>query len=202
VHGAISNPLEHEGGHPFLLTMFKWLSSRKVGYGKAGGLFCYPPCRKAKTMDSNIIKKDKVTYYKNFIIRTSGELILTPTELSFQARNKKIFSIPVSSILNVRVFKGVGYGVDKMDIRYTDSDKEKIVKFEHIFYMAAIQLGGAARLQQNYFSPWEQAIETARSAKQTPVSDFSALEQLSALKDKGIITEQEFNTKKKQILGL
>jgi len=34
------------------------------------------------------------------------------------------------------------------------------------------------------------------------LGDLDELEKLASLKDKGIITEEEFNTKKKQILGI
>lgn len=45
----------------------------------------------------------------------------------------------------------------------------------------------------------EQRISSSVPAK---TSDLDELEKLAALKDKGIITEEEFNTKKKQLLGL
>jgi hypothetical protein len=38
--------------------------------------------------------------------------------------------------------------------------------------------------------------------KAKPTSNISDLEKLADLKNKGIITEEEFNAKKKQILGL
>lgn len=48
-----------------------------------------------------------------------------------------------------------------------------------------------------------QAIPTAlRSNKPPKVDIYVELEKLSDLKEKGIITEEEFNSKKKQILGL
>jgi len=44
--------------------------------------------------------------------------------------------------------------------------------------------------------------ETQQSEKKGGSSDLEALEKLAALKNKGIITEEEFNAKKKQILGI
>jgi hypothetical protein len=37
---------------------------------------------------------------------------------------------------------------------------------------------------------------------QNQISEADELEKLAALKDKGILTEEEFNQKKKQILGI
>tara|TARA_B100001057_G_scaffold462076_1_gene514705 strand:- start:416 stop:853 length:438 start_codon:yes stop_codon:yes gene_type:complete len=45
-----------------------------------------------------------------------------------------------------------------------------------------------------------KAKETSQSA--APVSDADELKKYAELKDQGIITEEEFNAKKKQILGL
>ena len=43
---------------------------------------------------------------------------------------------------------------------------------------------------------------TQTSKSQKPSSDLDELEKLARLKEKGIITEEEFNQKKKQILGI
>lgn len=45
-------------------------------------------------------------------------------------------------------------------------------------------------------------IEDAKQGKLSTHSGFNDLEQLASLKEKGIITQEEFDAKKKQILGL
>ena len=47
----------------------------------------------------------------------------------------------------------------------------------------------------------QQGIRTS-IPNSKPVKDYNELEKLAELKDKGIITEEEFQAKKKQILGL
>ena len=50
------------------------------------------------------------------------------------------------------------------------------------------------RTQPGYMEPMQQAV---------PVDDTTAqLQQLAALKDQGILTQEEFDAKKKQILGI
>lgn len=50
----------------------------------------------------------------------------------------------------------------------------------------------------------EAIEEKMRSNEKVEIktSDLDQLEKLAELKEKGIITEEEFNAKKKQILGL
>lgn len=58
----------------------------------------------------------------------------------------------------------------------------------------------AAAAQQGYD---EGAQAQAAPAPEPAAEDLTAqLEQLAALKDKGILTEEEFQAKKKQILGI
>jgi membrane protease subunit (stomatin/prohibitin family) len=57
----------------------------------------------------------------------------------------------------------------------------------------------AAAAQQGY----DQGAQGAQAAQAAPEADLTAqLEQLAELKDKGILTEEEFEAKKKQILGI
>jgi hypothetical protein len=58
--------------------------------------------------------------------------------------------------------------------------------------------------QKNAFTAIRDAIDNrlANLSNNSQVAMFSDLEKLSELKDKGIITEDDFNAKKKQILGL
>jgi len=49
-----------------------------------------------------------------------------------------------------------------------------------------------------------QAIATSEKVEQTPeaIDNLSQIEKLAELRDKGILTEEEFSAKKKQLLGL
>ena len=51
-------------------------------------------------------------------------------------------------------------------------------------------------------APPSQPSMGAPSRSSSDISPLDALEQLATLRDKGIITEEEFNAKKKQLLGL
>jgi membrane protease subunit (stomatin/prohibitin family) len=65
--------------------------------------------------------------------------------------------------------------------------------------------GRVARRQQNrYAAQDQQAYEAQAQAPAAPAEpDYAAeLEQLAQLKTQGIITEDEFEAKKKQILGI
>ncbi|HSW79539.1 MAG TPA: SHOCT domain-containing protein [Candidatus Saccharimonadales bacterium] len=64
-----------------------------------------------------------------------------------------------------------------------------------------------SRRQYNKWSAQDQQAEEeqdqGQQAEQAPVDDTTAqLEQLAQLKNQGILTEEEFTAKKKQILGI
>ncbi len=152
----------------------------------------------------NIIKKEgKIQYKKSFFSNTRGELVLTTTELYHQDRkSKKLVSIPVKDIINVRTAKGASTASD-MYVTYRAEGKEQTAHFMYFsLFNSSLAMGELARVQANYFAPWQQAIEELRSGKKSNGGNVSELEQLATLKDKGIITEAEFTAKKKQLLGL
>lgn len=51
-------------------------------------------------------------------------------------------------------------------------------------------------------SPAEPAVVQATSQSATTEDTVSQLKQFAELRDQGVLTEEEFNAKKKQILGL
>lgn len=64
-----------------------------------------------------------------------------------------------------------------------------------------------SRSQQPHFDELKAEIDRIRDSLDrevpaAPMSGLDELEKLAALKDKGVITEDEFQEKKKQILGL
>lgn len=67
-------------------------------------------------------------------------------------------------------------------------------------------VGGAVAHNQANKQQAAQAQEAANSQSVAPATDtnqqFSELEKLGQLKDQGILTQEEFDAKKAQILGL
>jgi membrane protease subunit (stomatin/prohibitin family) len=67
--------------------------------------------------------------------------------------------------------------------------------------------GRVARRQANRYAEQDQAAYEQQMPAQAPAApaepDYAAeLEQLAQLKNQGILTEEEFDAKKKQILGI
>ena len=157
-----------------------------------------------KIMDEPIIKKeDKLRYRGGFMNKPYGTLTLTAVTLSFQSGKKMLFAIPVKKIVSVNTKKGLGGGSDCLVIFYRDDEKEKQVAVEHFYAALGVALGGLAQLGPAYFASWELAINNARFGKtQANSGGIDDLEKLAELKQKGIITEEEFIAKKKQILGI
>jgi hypothetical protein len=75
---------------------------------------------------------------------------------------------------------------------------------------AAVVAGTAGRVQRRQQARYaQQDTQAAQPAAQAPAAQAPApddtaaqLQQLAALKDQGILTEEEFAAKKKQILGI
>jgi hypothetical protein len=154
--------------------------------------------------NEQIIKKESgLTYKKGFLSQFKGSLILTATELSFETKDKKQFSILLKDVLNSRAKKGLGNGLDYLIITYIETGKEKKAEFEHMNFMGGLAVGNLSQLKEPYFKSWESQIEDTRLNKNKQItSGIDDLEKLADLKQKGIITEEEFLTKKKQILGM
>lgn len=154
-------------------------------------------------MEQILKKEDKLKYKGGFFRNASGSLVLTNNVLYFETkRGKKVFDIPLKSIQSVNCKKGVGMGVEHMYVIYQENGKEKKVKIEHYAFVSAMTIGNLSRLSM-YFSSWEQTINDARFGRSTAASGgLDNLEKLAELKQKGILTEEEFQAKKKQLLAL
>jgi len=132
----------------------------------------------------------------------SGSLVLTSAELYFEKKKKRLFSTALKDIQSINCKKGIGTGVDHMFVIYQENGKENRAKIEHFGFFSAMTIGNLSRLSL-YFASWEKAINDARFRKnETGVGELDSLEKLADLKQKGIITEEEFSAKKKQILGI
>ena len=91
-------------------------------------------------------------------------------------------------------------GIEHLEILYRVNGKEDKATFENQTLTGLI-VGGISRAESLYFADWQKTIEDLRNGN-GQTSDLDDLEKLSGLKDKGIITEDEFKAKKKQLLGL
>lgn len=71
---------------------------------------------------------------------------------------------------------------------------------------AALQQQAVDQAAQQAYVTGQQDALAQQAAAAAPVDDFSAqlvqIQQLSALKDQGLLTEEEFAAKKAQILGI
>lgn len=154
-------------------------------------------------MAEQILKKeDSLKFIGGLFNSGTGILVLTSTELYLENKSKRLFSTALKDILSINCKKGIGTGVDHMFVIYQKDGKENRAKIEHFSFFSAMTIGNLSRLAL-YFSSWEQAINDARFHKnETNIGGFDSIEKLAELKQKGIITEEEFSAKKKQILGI
>ena len=63
-------------------------------------------------------------------------------------------------------------------------------------------LAGTFGVREDFSSRQEPAAEYAAAPAEPPPSDLDELEQLGQLRDRGVLTEEEFVMKKRQILGM
>jgi len=156
--------------------------------------------------ENEIIKQEsKITLCDGTPLGKMGELTLTPTTLKFYRQKNFLlkevnFTIPLNSIISVNAQKAtIASNTDYLIIICKDiNGQQQTLKFQHVMFNMESTIGVV------YFKSWEDAIQKARTQKDEtrPTSNLDELEKLAGLKDKGIITEEEFQLKKKQILGI
>ncbi|MDD4332555.1 MAG: SHOCT domain-containing protein [Patescibacteria group bacterium] len=155
--------------------------------------------------DEKIIKKESNLIYDNGKLfgKKKGSLVLTQNEIYFLCLSKKIFNIPLKNITNVRAKKGVMAGYDFLDISYNEEGKNRTKTIERRSYVNGLVLGHLDKIAEPFFRSWEKIIEDARLGKDNKSgSNYDEIEKLADMKNRGIITEEEFQTKKKQLLGI
>jgi len=153
-------------------------------------------------IEEKIIKKEDKLNCKVGLFGKRGGLVLTITELYFLSGKTKVFSTSLKDIISTSARKGLGNGIDHLFVIFNENGKEKKIKIEHMAFWSGVAMGNLTQLREPYFKSWEAAIEDARFGKSTPQDNLGDLEKLADLKEKGIITEDEFQAKKKQLLGL
>lgn len=156
--------------------------------------------------EEKIIKKEQV-----FIKMMPGFLILTPTRLYFEynagffkVKLKTLFDIPINDIVNVEASKDFVSTSYILKIRHQQDGKEYEEKCTKSGW-SPFKGRDAFKIESNLFSEWVRSIEETRNGthdKKSTLCEFHQLERLAQLKEKGIITQDEFDRKKKMILGL
>ena len=156
-------------------------------------------------MEESIIKKEEV-----FVGMMPGFLILPPSRLYFEyntgffkVTTKVLFDIQVNNIINVEAEKNHFTTTYILKIRHEKDGKEYLEKCNKQGW-SPFKGTGAFKVEANLFNDWVRSIEEARAGRYNNKSnsDFGQLEKLAELKDKKIITQAEFEKKKKLILGL
>lgn len=147
-------------------------------------------------------KEDGLKYIRSGFRKTKwGTLTVTKHDLYFVSKKgEELLRVPISNIVSVNTSKS-----DRADfllLIYTDSGNERRAQLAHIktgLGSMTIFPDGSA----NHFASWEQSINDARFRRTADTSSsLSDLERLAALKDRGILTADEFAAKKKELLGL
>lgn len=158
-------------------------------------------------MDEQIIKKDECLYRKSAVTKVKGNLVLTHSKLCFYKKKllggeSLIIEIPIKSIVSTNAKKAFGYGIEHLIVLYKTDKKEERVTFEKISVASWVG-GGLSRLENLWFSEWVKLIDDLRFGKMSQNrSSVDDLEKLAKLKEKGIITEEEFKKKKSKLLEL
>lgn len=159
-----------------------------------------------------LIQKVNPQKYDNVFEGRSGTLILTETGviikrsgalLSGHAAGEK--NIPYKSITAVQ-FKKAGITVGFLQLTLQGGVEAKGGALEAVKDENTITFGTEEKTQEfeRAKNIIEQKIVEANNTNtaSSNINDLDQLEKLASLKDKGIITEEEFHAKKKQILKL
>jgi hypothetical protein len=159
-----------------------------------------------------LIQKVNPQKYDNIFEGRSGTLILTETGVTIKRSGGLLSShgtgeknIPYRSITAVQ-FKRAGLTVGFIQLTLKGGVEAKGGAFEAVTDENTVTFGTEEKTREfeKAKSIIEQKIISANST--SPASsnnnDLDQLEKLASLKEKGIISEEEFQAKKKMILGL
>jgi hypothetical protein len=142
----------------------------------------------------------------------NGTLILTDTSVVIKRGLKGVLlgggslrgdkSIPYSSIAAVQLKNG-GLTAGYLQLTLIGGSEAKSGLFQATTDENTVMFYSGSN---NQFEEAKQLLEkrilAARSGVAQPKSDADELEKFASLRDKGVITEEEFQQKKKQILNL
>jgi len=156
--------------------------------------------------EEKIIKKEQV-----FVGMMPGFLVLTPDRLYFEynggffkVKIKTLFDISINDIVNVEAEKNHFSTTYVLKIRHRREGKEYLEKCTKSGW-SPFKGSVAFKVEENLFNDWVRQIEEVRNgnySKSNNLGQLNELEKLAELKDKGILTKEEFEKKKKTVLGL
>ncbi len=200
-HGK--NPVQ---GRELLVRCLNWsYFERNMGsQDSLAGSFCISPQPASKNMaEEKIIKKDQVfvKLMPGFLVLTSKRIYFEYNAGFFKVKLKNLFDIPIENIINVEASKDFISTDYILKIRHTLDGKEYQEKCTKNGW-SPFKNKSTFNIEANFFDSWVKAIEEVRSSKHIDSINLSDLEKLAELKDKGILTNEEFEAKKKQILNL
>lgn len=147
-------------------------------------------------------KEDGLKYIRSGFRKTKwGTLTLTKHDICFVSnKGEEMLRVPLSNIVSVNTSKSDR--ADFLFVIYKDGNNESRARLAHIktgLGSMTIFPDGSA----NHFASWEQFINDARFGRSAGNSSaLDDLERLAALKERGILTDDEFAAKKKELLGL
>ncbi|WP_193198158.1 SHOCT domain-containing protein [Nostoc sp. MG11] len=159
-----------------------------------------------------LVQKLNPQKYDNVFEGRSGTLILTETGIILK-RSGGLLSghtsgeknIPYKNITAVQ-FKRAGFTVGFIQFTLQGAGEAKRGVFEAVTDENTVTFATEEKTREFEIAKniIDERIITSNSASSISQStnDFEQLEKLAALRDKGIISEAEFQAKKKQILGL
>jgi hypothetical protein len=159
-----------------------------------------------KSVERVLKKEDKLycASRKGLLGAPKGSLVLSESELYFiDKKGIRLFVVPIEDILSINAGHAFGAGVGRLVIKYRTATSDEVEeKIEHRSTSSALTLGILTRLQNPYFSSWEQTINEVRFGQRKENNDYGveALEKLANLRDRGVLTEEEFLEKKRAIL--
>ena len=136
-------------------------------------------------------------YYKNAFINVGGKVLLTKKSLQFSTHNfmqsKKTVVIPLESVVSAE-YDGSNLGISDQISVYTAEKRHKFVVYGGNVWVDMINSA-----KNELLHPAKKVVINTASA---PADYTEELNKLKELLDAGIITEEEFAVKKRQILNI
>ncbi|MCR5150159.1 MAG: SHOCT domain-containing protein [Clostridiales bacterium] len=150
-----------------------------------------------------------ILLFHQFILNSVSKFFIKRLKLTINEENafgsyglfiKKEFSLPIEHIVNISISDSV---FDKLRSGKTIvlSTSSTTMKFPYVHNSDEILKFTLERIKQ-YKSNYGKINQVQPQQNVTALSDANEIEKFKKLLDDGVITQEEFDAKKKQILGL
>jgi hypothetical protein len=158
--------------------------------------------------DEILIAKLKGSFGEAFVITNHNVYVVKWGFMAGQFFGGRCNCYPYQRIVGIECKKGLATGT--VEVLTAANQNIKGISYWGLGSRSAAQSDNAISFFNNDYERFQEAVNRARKfmvdGKQTTEygkkGDLDHLEKLAELKDKGIITNEEFNAKKKMILGL